>query len=90
MVNAGKPVELKVMEDAAGNVRVPGLTTKYVTGARHAMEHQIRGSALRTKAGTKLNASSSRSHAVFTVMLCEHQQHQQENQTESERNRYGI
>ena len=38
---------------------------------RKAMEMQLKGSALRTKAGTRLNASSSRSHAIFTVMLCE-------------------
>lgn len=61
------------MEDSAGNVCVPGMTVRVVRSAKEAMEMQVKGSALRTKAGTRLNASSSRSHAIFSVMLCEKQ-----------------
>ena len=54
--------------------------------AKEAMEMQLKGSALRTKAGTRLNASSSRSHAIFTVMLCERPD--AENLRDTARNRY--
>ncbi|GBP38725.1 Kinesin-like protein KIF21B [Eumeta japonica] len=60
---------LRIAEEAGGGVRVLGATAHSVRSARDAL-HTLRAGALaRTTAATAMNTSSSRSHAVFSLLI---------------------
>jgi len=60
---------LDVREDRAGGVIVPGATIVEVTAVEQALEVLRIGTACRTVGHNGVNATSSRSHAVFQVRL---------------------
>ncbi|KAM3967672.1 kinesin-like protein 31E [Aphomia sociella] len=60
---------LKITEDGCGGVRVVGASTRNVRGVRDALGALRAGALARTTAATNMNSSSSRSHAVFTLMM---------------------
>ncbi|XP_021206270.2 kinesin-like protein KIF21B isoform X1 [Bombyx mori] len=60
---------LRITEDGCGGVRVVGASMRAVRGAREALGALRAGALARTTAATNMNSSSSRSHAVFTLLL---------------------
>ena len=71
--NAAKKA-LKVREDPSGEVYVDGLTEHIVKTPAEIIDLLHRGAEARTTASTKMNQASSRSHAVFTIIV-EHSVH---------------
>ncbi|CAG9835061.1 unnamed protein product [Diabrotica balteata] len=64
-----KKNRLRVLEDAKQQVQVVGLTEKVVTKVEHVLDLIQRGSLERTSGQTSANSNSSRSHAVFQIIL---------------------
>lgn len=60
---------LRVLEDGKQIVQVVGLTEKVVANVNNVLELIQRGSHERTSGRTSANAFSSRSHAVFQIIL---------------------
>ncbi|XP_045488481.1 kinesin-like protein KIF21A isoform X2 [Pieris rapae] len=60
---------LKITEDGCGGVRIVGASIRAVRGAKEALGALRAGALARTTAATNMNSSSSRSHAVFTLLL---------------------
>nr|XP_049692425.1 kinesin-like protein KIF21A isoform X2 [Helicoverpa armigera] len=60
---------LRITEDGCGGVRIVGASMRAVRGAREALGALRAGALARTTAATNMNSSSSRSHAVFTLLL---------------------
>lgn len=61
------PQPIREVED--GTVQLIGVTEEEVPSAHHLMQSLERGSLARTTASTMMNAHSSRSHAIFTVIM---------------------
>merc|ERR1719206_1072143 len=61
--------KLKVMEDGKQQVVVMGLTETEVTSVDDVLALIRRGNGLRTSGKTSANSNSSRSHAVFQIIL---------------------
>ncbi|ALC41323.1 Klp59C [Drosophila busckii] len=64
----GKP-QLRVLEDAQQQVHVVGLTEQLVQSTSEVLSLLELGNSLRTSGQTSANATSSRSHAVFQIVL---------------------
>uniref|UniRef100_A0A3Q2C761 Kinesin family member 21A n=1 Tax=Cyprinodon variegatus TaxID=28743 RepID=A0A3Q2C761_CYPVA len=60
---------IKIHEDANGGIYTVGVTTRTVTSAM--MQCLKLGALSRTTASTQMNVQSSRSHAIFTIHLCQ-------------------
>ncbi|CAG4977423.1 unnamed protein product [Parnassius apollo] len=60
---------LRITEDGCGGVRVVGASMRAVRGVHDALGALHAGALARTTAATNMNSSSSRSHAVFTLLL---------------------
>ncbi|XP_022822267.1 kinesin-like protein KIF21B isoform X2 [Spodoptera litura] len=60
---------LRITEDGCGGVRIVGASMRAVRGAQEALGALRAGALARTTAATNMNSSSSRSHAVFTLLL---------------------
>ncbi|CAG4954104.1 unnamed protein product [Colias eurytheme] len=60
---------LRITEDGCGGVRIVGASIRAVRGIKEALGALRAGALARTTAATNMNSSSSRSHAVFTLML---------------------
>ncbi|KAJ8736067.1 hypothetical protein PYW08_006723 [Mythimna loreyi] len=60
---------LRITEDGCGGVRIVGASMRAVRGAHEALGALRAGALARTTAATNMNSSSSRSHAVFTLLL---------------------
>lgn len=60
---------LRITEDGSGGVRVVGASMRAVRGVQEALGALHAGALARTTAATNMNSSSSRSHAVFTLLL---------------------
>ncbi|XP_050669615.1 kinesin-like protein KIF21A isoform X2 [Leptidea sinapis] len=60
---------LRITEDGCGGVRIVGASTRPVRGIKEALGALRAGALARTTAATNMNSSSSRSHAVFTLMM---------------------
>ncbi|KAJ0182300.1 hypothetical protein K1T71_001669 [Dendrolimus kikuchii] len=60
---------LRITEDGCGGVKVVGASMRAVRGATEALGALHAGALARTTAATNMNSSSSRSHAVFTLLL---------------------
>ncbi|CAH2050827.1 unnamed protein product, partial [Iphiclides podalirius] len=60
---------LRITEDGCGGVRVVGASMRAVRGVVDALGALHAGALARTTAATNMNSSSSRSHAVFTLLL---------------------
>ena len=61
--------KLRVLEDGKQQVVVVGLAEKVVTCVEDVLKHIANGNNLRTSGQTSANAHSSRSHAVFQIIL---------------------
>ncbi|XP_070785480.1 kinesin-like protein KIF21A [Enoplosus armatus] len=62
---------IKIHEDANGGIYTVGVTTRTVASAAEMMQCLKLGALSRTTASTQMNAQSSRSHAIFTIHLCQ-------------------
>ncbi|KAJ8984346.1 hypothetical protein NQ317_012567 [Molorchus minor] len=64
-----KKQRLRVLEDGKQQVQVVGLTERVVAKVEHVFELIQKGSLERTSGQTSANSNSSRSHAVFQIIL---------------------
>ncbi|XP_010896162.4 kinesin-like protein KIF21A isoform X1 [Esox lucius] len=62
---------IKIHEDANGGIYTVGVTTRTVTSEAEMMQCLKLGALCRTTASTQMNVQSSRSHAIFTIHLCQ-------------------
>ncbi|KAM3859056.1 kinesin-like protein KIF21A [Diretmus argenteus] len=62
---------IKIHEDANGGIYTVGVTTRTVTSEAEMMQCLKLGALSRTTASTQMNVQSSRSHAIFTIHLCQ-------------------
>ncbi|XP_041724856.2 kinesin-like protein KIF21A isoform X3 [Coregonus clupeaformis] len=62
---------IKIHEDANGGIYTVGVTTRMVTSEAEMMQCLKLGALSRTTASTQMNVQSSRSHAIFTIHLCQ-------------------
>ncbi|XP_035003823.2 kinesin-like protein KIF21A isoform X2 [Hippoglossus stenolepis] len=62
---------IKIHEDANGGIYTVGVTTRTVTSAAEMIQCLKLGALCRTTASTQMNVQSSRSHAIFTIHLCQ-------------------
>ena len=69
--NKGKK-NIRVHEDHNGNIYLNGAASKTVASADDCMRLLEEGAISRTTASTNMNATSSRSHAIFTVFVKHH------------------
>ncbi|XP_031616973.1 kinesin-like protein KIF21A isoform X2 [Contarinia nasturtii] len=64
-----KTKQYKITSDSAGAINVPDATIKPIHGPQDAMRCLQQGALARTTASTQMNAQSSRSHAIFTILI---------------------
>ncbi|KAM6986247.1 kinesin-like protein KIF21A [Aplochiton taeniatus] len=62
---------IKIHEDANGGIYTVGVTTRTVNTEAEMIQCLKLGALSRTTASTQMNAQSSRSHAIFTIHLCQ-------------------
>ncbi|KAG7455755.1 hypothetical protein MATL_G00244460 [Megalops atlanticus] len=62
---------IRIHEDANGGIYTVGVTTRTVTSEAEMMQCLKLGALSRTTASTQMNVQSSRSHAIFTIHLCQ-------------------
>ncbi|XP_073327679.1 kinesin-like protein KIF21A isoform X2 [Pagrus major] len=62
---------IKIHEDASGGIYTVGVTTRTVSSEAEMMQCLKLGALSRTTASTQMNVQSSRSHAIFTIHLCQ-------------------
>lgn len=65
----GDKQKLRVLEDGKQQVQVVGLTEKVVDSVEEVLKLIQHGNVTRTSGQTSANANSSRSHAVFQIVL---------------------
>ncbi|KAF0304360.1 Kinesin-like protein KIF21A [Amphibalanus amphitrite] len=68
-VNRGRKSNIKITEDADGGIVTQGVTSRVVTSAEDCLKCLRVGALSRTTASTQMNAQSSRSHAIFTLII---------------------
>ncbi|XP_058815616.1 kinesin-like protein KIF21A isoform X3 [Topomyia yanbarensis] len=59
----------KIHEDASGGISVAGATIQPLSGPQDALRCLMQGALARTTASTQMNEQSSRSHALFTILI---------------------
>ncbi|XP_055382078.1 kinesin-like protein KIF21A isoform X2 [Condylostylus longicornis] len=59
----------KIHEDPSGGISVAGATIKPINGPQDALKCLQQGALARTTASTQMNEQSSRSHALFTILI---------------------
>uniref|UniRef100_UPI003AABBDE1 kinesin-like protein KIF21B n=1 Tax=Centroberyx gerrardi TaxID=166262 RepID=UPI003AABBDE1 len=62
---------IKIHEDASGSIYTTGVTSRLVQSEQELLQCLKLGALSRTTASTQMNAQSSRSHAIFTIHLCQ-------------------
>ncbi|XP_062317736.1 kinesin-like protein KIF21A isoform X2 [Osmerus eperlanus] len=62
---------IKIHEDANGGIYTVGVTTRTVSSEAEMLQCLKLGALCRTTASTQMNVQSSRSHAIFTIHLCQ-------------------
>ncbi|XP_061523776.1 kinesin-like protein KIF21A isoform X3 [Phycodurus eques] len=62
---------VRIHEDANGGIYTVGVTTRSVASAAEMIQCLKLGALSRTTASTQMNVQSSRSHAIFTIHLCQ-------------------
>ncbi|XP_029287054.1 kinesin-like protein KIF21B isoform X2 [Cottoperca gobio] len=62
---------IKIHEDASGSIYTTGVTSRLVHSEEELLQCLKIGALSRTTASTQMNATSSRSHAIFTIYLCQ-------------------
>lgn len=63
----------KIKEDKNGTISIVGLREEKVDSGAEMSEFLVKGGDSRTTAYTKMNDNSSRSHAIFTITIEQHQ-----------------
>uniref|UniRef100_A0A4W3HS23 Kinesin-like protein KIF21A n=1 Tax=Callorhinchus milii TaxID=7868 RepID=A0A4W3HS23_CALMI len=66
-----KKSNIKIHEDANGGIYTVGVTTRTINSEAEMMQCLKLGALCRTTASTQMNVQSSRSHAIFTIHLCQ-------------------
>ncbi|XP_067420523.1 kinesin-like protein KIF21A isoform X5 [Emydura macquarii macquarii] len=66
-----KKSNIKIHEDSTGGIYTVGVTTRTVNGEAEMIQCLKLGALSRTTASTQMNVQSSRSHAIFTIHLCQ-------------------
>uniref|UniRef100_A0A8C6YI05 Kinesin family member 21A n=1 Tax=Naja naja TaxID=35670 RepID=A0A8C6YI05_NAJNA len=66
-----KKSNIKIHEDSAGGIYTVGVTTRTVNAESEMMQCLKLGALSRSTASTQMNVQSSRSHAIFTIHLCQ-------------------
>lgn len=69
-----KNASITIRENANGDITWSGVQEELIQGAADLLSCLSRGSTARTTASTDMNASSSRSHAIFSVSLTQNMQ----------------
>ena len=69
LLDVSKSSRITIHENPQGEVYVTGATQVEVSSSEQMMRQLERGTKQRTTASTKMNQSSSRSHAIFTVFM---------------------
>ncbi|XP_070583534.1 chromosome-associated kinesin KIF4-like isoform X4 [Erythrolamprus reginae] len=64
-----KPSQISIREDSKGSIKIVGLTEHRVTNAHETVLCLEQGNNSRTVASTAMNTQSSRSHAIFTMIV---------------------
>ncbi|KAJ8360512.1 hypothetical protein SKAU_G00170370 [Synaphobranchus kaupii] len=67
----GRKSNIKIHEDASGSIYTTGVTSRLVNSEDELLQCLKLGALSRTTASTQMNAQSSRSHAIFTIYLCQ-------------------
>ncbi|XP_067288178.1 kinesin-like protein KIF21B isoform X1 [Pseudorasbora parva] len=62
---------IKIHEDGSGGIYTTGVTSRLVSSEEELLQCLKLGALSRTTASTQMNAQSSRSHAIFTIHLCQ-------------------
>ncbi|XP_077090047.1 kinesin-like protein KIF21A isoform X2 [Siphateles boraxobius] len=75
---------IKIHEDANGGIYTVGVTTRTVSSEAEMLQCLKLGALSRTTASTQMNVQSSRSHAIFTIHLCQVRVCASDNDTESD------
>ncbi|XP_053321337.1 kinesin-like protein KIF21A isoform X4 [Spea bombifrons] len=66
-----KKSNIKIHEDSNGGIYTVGVTTRSVSSEAEMIQCLKLGALSRTTASTQMNVQSSRSHAIFTIHLCQ-------------------
>ncbi|XP_065410394.1 kinesin-like protein KIF21A isoform X14 [Chrysemys picta bellii] len=66
-----KKSNIKIHEDSTGGIYTVGVTTRTVNGEAEMIQCLKLGALSRTTASTQMNVQSSRSHAIFTIHVCQ-------------------
>ncbi|XP_049639721.1 kinesin-like protein KIF21A isoform X4 [Suncus etruscus] len=66
-----KKSNIRIHEDSTGGIYTVGVTTRTVNTQAEMMQCLKLGALSRTTASTQMNVQSSRSHAIFTIHLCQ-------------------
>uniref|UniRef100_A0A8C5I477 Kinesin motor domain-containing protein n=1 Tax=Gouania willdenowi TaxID=441366 RepID=A0A8C5I477_GOUWI len=69
--NRSRKSNIKIHEDASGSIYTSGVTSRLVHSEDELLQCLKLGALSRTTASTQMNAQSSRSHAIFTIHLCQ-------------------
>uniref|UniRef100_A0A673L0B8 Kinesin motor domain-containing protein n=1 Tax=Sinocyclocheilus rhinocerous TaxID=307959 RepID=A0A673L0B8_9TELE len=67
----GRKSNIKIHEDGSGGIYTTGVTSRLVSSEEEMLQCLKLGALSRTTASTQMNAQSSRSHAIFTIHLCQ-------------------
>ncbi|KAA0707897.1 Kinesin-like protein KIF21B [Triplophysa tibetana] len=67
----GRKSNIKIHEDGSGAIYTTGVTSRLVNSEDELLQCLKLGALSRTTASTQMNAQSSRSHAIFTIYLCQ-------------------
>ncbi|XP_037388210.1 kinesin-like protein KIF21B isoform X3 [Pygocentrus nattereri] len=67
----GRKSNIKIHEDGSGGIYTSGVTSRLVSSEEELLQCLKLGALSRTTASTQMNAQSSRSHAIFTIHLCQ-------------------
>uniref|UniRef100_A0A8C3UKK9 Kinesin family member 21B n=1 Tax=Catharus ustulatus TaxID=91951 RepID=A0A8C3UKK9_CATUS len=62
---------IKIHEDASGSIYTTGVTSRLISSQDELIQCLRQGALSRTTASTQMNVQSSRSHAIFTIHLCQ-------------------
>ncbi|XP_043861254.1 kinesin-like protein KIF21B isoform X1 [Dromiciops gliroides] len=62
---------IKIHEDANGGIYTTGVTSRLISSQEELIQCLKQGALSRTTASTQMNVQSSRSHAIFTIHLCQ-------------------
>ncbi|XP_004700263.1 kinesin-like protein KIF21A [Echinops telfairi] len=66
-----KKSNIKIHEDSTGGIYTVGVTSRNVNTESEMMQCLKLGALSRTTASTQMNVQSSRSHAIFTIHVCQ-------------------